>query len=574
VSFKRCLAAVRLADPALGPLVDQRIARLREFYGAAEASVVRLGDGMLVIVAIGIGGNAPASQAPWVWGGPLPSEPRSAADLISASDDRLRRLETVLAVVAWSEREVLIVGGAGGVASLYTAEGDGIEVWATHAVAAGLLARDRAGLDSSAIPELVAREYVGGDRTLVAGVRALPVATRVALTAAGSEERSYWPARERWAPVPQEDAQAYTEDALLRSLAARVDGSPSPQVALTGGLDSRVVAVALRELGIEFGAFTWGDPGWADAEQAAPIAATLGASHDVLPIEWRDDADALRLVDPEARWTDGTTPVRFAAPRWPGDVNPALTGMGGETGRAFYYRADDVRKQPRPALDDLHRFFHGRGRLRLAGPHAIETLRSSERAWLEDAHAAGASGWRALDVLYAEQRVRRWGRAMMPLLDAPLVAAFAAPAVSRGLASLPIEERLTSGFHRRFLTRVPEIAAPTQPPPDLRRSHARRARGVVAGVPGARRLAGIVRGARRGRPPFDPWYAADGWPERPRLRTWLREEVLASPLLADALGDRWLDDLGERFDRDESLATETALLVAAPVALDRALRAT
>lgn len=204
-----------------------------------------------------------------------------------------------------------------------------------------------------------------------------------------------------------------------------------------------------------------------------------------------------------------------------------------------------------------------------AEPDAIAHLRGRVAAWIAEAETLGYRGWRCLDVLYTEQRVRRWGRATLPRIAPALVPALLTPELSRALVSLPLEDRLREGFHRRFIgERRPELA-----PPELLRDRGRRplrsrSRPASALASLARPLTRRLRGADRP----SRWYAAEAWETRPRLRAFVAEEVLSSPLVSAGLGEDWARQTRAAFLGDEALGTRLALQVAGPVALERALR--
>jgi len=569
VSFNCCAFAVQGVSAGDRPLLEHRLTALERFYAPlGRTRVCSRHDSRLSLLfgAVSFGDPAPREGAPIVWGGPLPEGLTASAQLVHASDEALRKLDGVVAAIGVDEQpDGRILTGAGGVTSLYTASSRGLTAWATHAVAAAWLATGSASLDAWAIPELLARGFVGGDRTLIEGASAVPAATSIELTPGGVNRRSYWPAEERWAPVPEESAYELAVGALRDGLRRRLSGCGSPYLGLTGGLDSRVVAIVLGELGIDFGTYTWGEEDWSDVIEARRVAELLGLPHQRQPIEIRGNDVALGLVDADARWTDGVTAARFMAQTWPEGMDVAIAGMGGETGRAFYYDARVAHAFPAPSPRDLHRFFDARGRIHGASREAVRELRAAERSWVDAAARTGATGWRCLDIVYAEQRVRRWGRAMLPQTSAAFVPAFATSDVSRALTSMPLASRLTDGFHRRLLSRVPELSPPPAatyaPPPALRR--------IVAGLPGVRQTASLLR---RGRPPgVGPWYRRDMWPDQPRLHRWLEDEVLGSALLGETMGNGWLSATRAGFSRGEAMATEAVLLAAAPLALSAAI---
>jgi hypothetical protein len=567
VSFNSILFAVQLANWGLLGELERRIRALVRFYEPLGAPQLELHRYPSLRLAAGLihFERRQSDQGPaLVWGGPVPPALRSSSGLLDAGDHDLRELESVAATFASDERRAVLVAGAGGLTALYRAAHESASAFATHAVAAAWLASGRVEVISDAIPELLERGFVGDERTLVGGAFALATASRVDFTPGGASVRSYWPAEERWALVPEETAYDTAGRELVTSLSRRAASTPSPFLGLTAGLDSRAVAVALREARIAYGTFTWGAADWDDVKGAGAIADVLGVAHHPQPLDWCNDDDAIRLADSDARWTEGTAAVRLVAESYPAETSAVINGMGGEIGRAFYYDAGLASTALEPTLDRLKETFRSRRharslRDRLAQVHARQD------SWVEDAYAIGLRGWRCLDVVYAEQRVRRWGRSMLPRLDAGFVPGFATPSVARSLVSLPLEERLVSGFHRRFVTaRIPSLAPAVPPPP-------RQARRLTTLLPGARRLASVVRRTRAASH-REPWFARDSWPSRPRLHQWIIYEALDSPLLSDGMGERWLARTRAGFLAGNAVETRWALLAAAPVALERAAR--
>jgi hypothetical protein len=535
-----CLFAVWLADAGDLLLLGERVRRLAAFYGR-DARVEAVCDGHVMVGGIG------HDHGPLAWGGPIPE-----------GEEPLDGLAAIFDVDADSVR---VSCASGGVTSLYEAASARIRAWSTHAVAAAWLARGEARVDPGRIPELLTWGFVGGRRTLIDGALAVPAATQIDLRAAREPEVScFLPPGRRWAQLPEEVAYEHAERALLESLERRLRGARDVYLGLTGGLDSCVVAVALKELGIEVTAFTWGQAPVGDMAAAARVADVLGIPHRREPGHTREDHEALAAIQLDVRWTDGCAPVRFIEPTFPEGLDAVVFGAGGETGRAFYYTREVATAIPEPSRADLERVFDATARLAGARRSVRARVRARGYEWLD-----GADGWRALDVAYGEQRVRRWGRSMVPPIGGYVVAAFATPEVQRALASMPLADRVTDGFHRRFLTRVPELVPPP-PAPAPQRSRLR----AAASLPGARRGMHALRRMRR--PAHGaPWPAAGEWADRPHMRAWLEEEVLGSPLLAQALGRGWLARTGRAFSRDEARATELVLLAAAPVALESAL---
>jgi hypothetical protein len=555
VSTASCVFGAVLARSELAASVHARAERLREFYGPLgldRVSIVAPGD--CVVGQIGKADVALDPQAGMlVWGEQAPP-----INLFWASDRDLHALTGVTAAFVWERGRLRVVTNSAGPATVYAAEGDGVTAYATHAVAAAVIAGVELEVDEQAVPEFIALDYVGGERTLVRGVRALPAAT----VAAADGERSYWRPPIRWERVRAADAYDHTESAVIASAAERVGGDRAG-LALTAGLDSSVAGAALRDAGAEVVAFTWGEADWPDVGGAAETAAALGFEHRVTAFERSSDQESLDALDRDARWCDGVTALSATKRHWPEDCASLVVGLGGETGRAFYYDAWGSLLAPRPGADLLVRQLGVRGRLEGASEEAIGSAERAVAGWVHEAIATGADDWTALDVLYAEQRMRRWGRSQMPPLEQNLVLLFTPVEVARGLVSQPLRARLGDEFQRRFLTErgLPIHSAPADLP-DL----------GGAGL-AARR---VRHRLRRPKPvlthpnPVDP-LVRDIWRERPLASAWLRDEALADPLIRRTLGDEWAARAAEGFAAGEVRTAERALRAAGVVALERAL---
>ena len=543
MSLDRCLFVARIAREHDRDLVADRIERLARWHGG-RASWTWAGS----LVAAGVvryDDRAEDLGAALEFGEPLPADLRDT--LIDAPPARLRPLDGAGAALAVAPGRAAIVAYAGGPGTLFDASCGPVDAWSTHAVAAAWIAHGTARVDPDAVPEQLAAEFVGDDRSLIEGARALPQAVRVVVDDERAQLTDYWPLTERWAAVPEEEATAHAEHHLLATLEQRVRAFGDPHVSLTAGLDSRVAGVALRELGIQARAFTWGEPDWDDVRGGRELAEQLGLAHELVGVEWLGDDEAMREVDRQVRWTEGAVPVGFGRLAWPRTMRCFVTGAGGEVGRAFYYEGADPRDAERPG-DVLVELLAAR--LSGANDEAVGRLTTALRRWVREAEDAGLVGFRALDLVYGEQRVRRWLRGMLPRLAAPMIPAFATPEVARALASLPLEQRMASGFHRGFLERhAPELVASPPAPAEARRRGPR--------LPWRRRVPPSFLGAR--------------WDDHPAFRDWIADAVLGSPLVVEPLGARWAARTRERFLSGDGDAERVVLAAAAPVALAAAL---
>ena len=462
--------------------------------------------------------------------------------------------------IAISQNCATITVPSGGPASLYYSRGPHGEAWASHASAAALLARGDLQIDTTAVGEYLAAQFVGGTGTLLTGVDALAPGQEISVTP--RETRSSRPDARRWEAVDSEDPVRYTEQAMLRHLALRLRGRPGVWCGLTAGLDSQVAAASMVELGIAVSSFTWAwDEEESDARGASEAARRLGIQHRTLPYDLWDDEAALHEAREVARWSDGAAAVGFGEPSWPEDISAFLTGGGGEVGRAFYWRWF-ARPWPQPTPRRVREAFTELLNSRLVGARAEvhDRVRRDVDQWVTVAESQGAQGWRSLDAVYADQRMRYWGRAMLPRTAFTLVAAFGDHEVARGLSSLPLDTKLQDGFHRGFLAQRGLI----HPQPLLPRRMPRV----------ARRAAWAWRRRRRRLPEVVSSGLASQWAARPVLRQWLADNVLDSGLIHEAMGVRWSTTMRERFLAGDAFAEQMAVWAAGPIALLDAWRTT
>lgn len=428
----------------------------------------------------------------------------------------------------WSGERLRTVAHAGFPTMLYRCD----DVVATHAVAAAWLARHRRPrVRFDLVPELLLHEFVLGFETLVEGVA--PVTAPVA-----------WPG-----DIPEAEAPAAALEALLETLRVRLGGVGAPALGLTAGLDSRVVAAALARLEIPARAFTWSHHE-SDAAGAAAAATRLGLPHQRCPPEFVDDEAGMAGLLADVRWSEGAARLTpFGRVTWPGAMDAFVTGGGGEIGRAFYYRLEAASHR-RPDVARLVRVLGVRDRL----PHAPrDVVRELEERVARELRQLPGDGWRRLDTFYAQRRLARWGRAMLPRIAAPTVPAFATPAVAGALVAMSERDRAGDGFHRFALR---ELAGEEIAPAAVQR------RGVPRSL---RRMAARARRARARERPVR-WAYADELERRPVYRGWLDEALGA------ALPAPWADALREGVAGGREAETMAALLATAPVALDQALR--
>ena len=402
MSTLSCAFAVRHRRARGRDELARRIAALERFYapvGLGGAAFEHRDAISVTIGAIGAIGAAPLASRALFWGAPFGSRPPEANAVLEAGDERLRGDAVGIGLaIAWTDQAARIVTAPAGPTAGYAAESEDFAVWASHAVAAAWLAHGHATVDREAIPELLAFDFVGDGRSLVAGAQPMALATCVDIDAGAAATRSWWPAAERWAPVAESEASAHVERELLRSLERRTAGLGRVGLCLTGGADSRVLAVGLRELGVAVSAVTWGEPGWEDVVAAAAVADALGIDWQQRAA-WREDAEIAVRADAEARWSDGAFGVAPADRLWPAGTAAVMVGAAGEVGRAFYYRRLADRDPPADGGRDEDRGMDDQGdRERRIGRDA-DRLADLDRGELErpEVRRAGRHGARQRD---------------------------------------------------------------------------------------------------------------------------------------------------------------------------------
>ena len=455
--------------------------------------------------------------------------------------------------VSVSNAELRITSASDGPASLYRATGPRGEAWSTHATAAALLAGGRLEIDTDVIGEYLAAQFVGGTGTLLRDVAAVEPGTELTVTVEGVVASA--PDGGRWQPVAEDEAEARALQFLFEHVEKQLRERSAIWCGLTAGLDSQVAAAAATELGIGLKAFTWA---WAsnDAESlgAAEAAERIGIDHQIHHYHLWDETEAMAKIHEVARWSDGAAAVGFGRPAWPSEIDSFLTGGGGEVGRAFYWHWF-AQAWPNPSPRRVRQSLAHLLTAPLVGarPGVGTRVRHDVDQWVTQAEDQGAHGWRALDAVYADQRMRHWGRAMMPRSGFPLVAAFGSHEISRSLSSLPASEKLRDGFHRRFLA---ERGLGRPDPAPQRR------------VPrSARRTAWAWRSRRRRLPPPVRSGLVREWQGRPHVHRWFAESVLGGALIREAMGASWSEMMQQRFCAGDAFAEQIAVWAGGPVAL-------
>jgi hypothetical protein len=287
------------------------------------------------------------------------------------------------------------------------------------------------------VPEFVLLDYVLGDLELLDGVRVMPEASILTLTAQSAGESSYWSVDDRMAPGAESSATDVCD--ILSSELERLLPLRRLWIGLTAGRDSRLVAAGLHRRGGIASAFTMGG-GSIDAAGASEVCSEFGWNHEVLTgYPW---APSWSRAVAATAWTDGAQISRdlLNAPlAWPFENGScAIWGSGGETGRAFYWTNAEA--------DNARDAFRNRSAALAFSAAAAQSWKDRSEAELDSATAwAGGDPLRALDVVYARGRMRKWlARGLQAPALLGTLTAFTSPAMTRALMDLPRAARNNS----------------------------------------------------------------------------------------------------------------------------------
>lgn len=419
--------------------------------------------------------------------------------------------------------------------TLKTATNGSRRAWSTRGLAALVACGVRPTINPEVVPEFVTLDYVLGDDELLAGVRTVAEATVIDITDQRHHEASYWVPEERFSPGPATDAADLHRE-LLHEL-RRLVGVQQLWLALTAGRDSRLVAACLHELEADVCTFTMG-AGTPDAEGAEAVARHFGWPHlavagEAWQPEWRRGVAA-------SAWTEGLVVVRDllgAPPSWPFPSGAVTVwGSGGETGRAFYWAHLPPSEPPTtmfvrpPAL--------------LAADAADQWSRRAKAAVDSALQLVDGDPCRALDVVYARGRMRKWlarGRPIPGVIGT--FSAYTSPRMTRVLLGLPTESRRTGHDFDLALAARSLPQTPRQVPPSRAQRMQQRVQRAIRSRRPHSALTRVLQ--QRGAPPHRVigWLGQRWWDQL--LLEARRNPAAAQPLwnalTVEALAD-WLDE--------------------------------
>jgi hypothetical protein len=325
-------------------------------------------------------------------------------------------------------------------------------VWSNRPVAALRFAGLRAEPDDEAWLRIAGCDWAMGDRTAYRGVSVVPPATSVCAARGSTTTRSLDPLAALMAGPGTDPLTDDGVEGVVAGLTATVRSyqrlwPTAPQLNLSGGMDSRLVAAVFLAAGTEPSFLTDGSVA-GEATTARELTARVGAAdrhavsvaaggrvtptssrprtgHGALTRgrRWHDHSETLQSSTRITR-----TPPRLLTWHSP----PLVSGVGGELAHGYY--PDDLARLMRLPLRARKLAFAQTLASRLLlpdglSPAAGDTVRDQLDRVVGEAFDRGVEDHHALDWYYASERLRRWGPAhdgfgkVLPLLTPAYVTA-------------------------------------------------------------------------------------------------------------------------------------------------------
>jgi asparagine synthase (glutamine-hydrolysing) len=425
---ERHLMSGLVAVLAVGPdraVDDDELHRLVACYetvrGPSTVTVVRGGSSARAarLEAAGIAGSDRAVSAEWPVTVGVPHAPTGGTP---GSPAWLAAADGQFALVTYDDAtgEAVVAGDPMGMAAVYVAEGPGVLYVSTSGLA---LARFLAApADRLALQSFLVSGYHFGGGTHWQGVQRLEPGQAVRVGPRGRSQEYYWrPQIDRDVQrLPLRQAADHCIDASVSALTSRLAGQPESWIDLTGGYDSRLLALLLRRAGVRFAANTRHTTDPAEIEIARRIVELTGWTwvHPELPADW--DAVLPAELASSLAWGDGNLEVlQLSRVLWVhrelARSRPALLSGGGGEHLQFAGWKSEFRAAGRSSRVNLDNFIDMRmikpvNRSVLAGnplPEVREDMRRRLAAWIEP--YSGELNTTQLDLLYAYKSTGHFG---------------------------------------------------------------------------------------------------------------------------------------------------------------------
>jgi asparagine synthetase B (glutamine-hydrolysing) len=221
-------------------------------------------------------------------GGILTSGAAAAAAVLRAYErgDELGAAEGAYAAVVWDPRTGSVIAATDRYSSrpLYIASEGETTLVAGELKAIPPVFPRRCRLDLDAVAAFLAYEHLFPRQAHLDGVEVLPPATTATITASGVTRKRRW--RYELGPEPLRDEREWVEEfgrRLDSAVLRRLDAATA--VTISGGLDSRCVALSMLRQGLRGPAVSYGASGSGDLSIGADVARIAGFAHRSLRLE-------------------------------------------------------------------------------------------------------------------------------------------------------------------------------------------------------------------------------------------------------------------------------------------------
>ena len=325
--------------------IDELVADYEALRGASDrliegadsrAAVAVLGPVRHLQGAVSREGEAWAAVAGHVIGG-------------SPLHGRLEDLDGQFGLVRLDGSEAVVATDPFAMQALYVAERDGKTYVSTSSLA---LARHlRAAPSHQDFLAFLRAGYHFGTQTLWEGVERLNPGTVLSIGDKGSERRVYWrPERDEGiARLGLEEAVSTAIETAVETYRTWLEPSAPAWADLTGGYDTRLLALLLREAGLELDTNTRGDDLGSDRRIAHQLAELTGwrLLDLTVPSDWAKELSSMLPL--AVAWADGTLEVLelswvlWTHERLSREHPRLLIGGGGEHFRGFAWRQEFLR---------------------------------------------------------------------------------------------------------------------------------------------------------------------------------------------------------------------------------------
>jgi len=231
-------------------------------------------------------------------------------------------------IAYWDDlrQRLTIASDPGGIRPLYYTMTNGRFAFASEVKALLALPWVDREIDCEAVLNLLRFGHFVGRQTYFKNIRLMPSGSCGEFTNGSFSDRPYF--EPEFSERSESDARQSFCEAWLKAIEKQSKGGPRFGVLLSGGLDSRMIASGLHNLGLAAETFTFGTADCSDARTAKEIAAVLGFDNRFVPVTSRNITqhlhDAVYLSD--GRFNCLHSNVRFVLPHLR-DVDIAFDGI-------------------------------------------------------------------------------------------------------------------------------------------------------------------------------------------------------------------------------------------------------